>query len=98
MTSTLESVWVIPVLVHAIPPEGAHQELLLAFSPAYQIGALHAGMGSITWFQVTREGQPQSIIEKPTIGPVDIILFRLSQAYTSALIAGSPTDPPFWKA
>ncbi len=98
MSPTLETVWVIPVLVHAIPPELPHQELLLAFSPAYQIGALHAGLGSITWFSTTRQGQPQSIIEKPTTGPVDIILYRLSQAYTSALIAGSPTNPPFWKA
>jgi len=98
VSPTLESVWVIPALVHSIPPEQPHQELLLAFSPAYKIGALHAGFGSITWFSVTHEGQPRSIIEKPATGPVDIILYRLSQAYTSVLIASHPTNPPGWKA
>ena len=98
MSPTLESVWVIPILVQSLAPAQPHQELLLAFSPAYQIGAMHAGLGSVTWFAVTHEGAPKSIIEKPETGPTDIILFRLSQAYTSVLIASHPTNPPTWKA
>lgn len=96
--STLEAVWVIPVTVHSMASDQPHQDLLLAFSPAYKIGALHAGLGSITWFAVTHEGAPQSIIDKPVTGPIDIILFRLSQAYTSVLIASNPSNPPLWKA
>lgn len=68
------------------------------FSPAYEIGALHAGLGSITWFSVTHEGHPKSVIDKPETGPIDIILYRLSQAYTSTLIASHPSNPPPWKA
>ena len=98
MSPTLESVWVIPVMVQLMQASQPHHELLLAFSPAYKIGALHAGLGSITWFATTHEGHPKSIIDKPATGPVDIILFRLSQAYTSVLIASSPSNPPMWKA
>jgi hypothetical protein len=96
MTGTLESVWIVPVNVRQVSDHFA-QQLLLAFSPAYQIGAINVG-GTVTWFSVGHDGQPFCVIDKPMAGPIDIILFRLAQAYTSILMASSPGNPPPWKA
>jgi hypothetical protein len=93
--TTDQAVLVVPCPAWAPTP-------MLAFSPEHMIGATPRGrrQPGVLWLKVTAEGVPVEPAEEPAKdSPIaDLILYRLAEAYTALVLAGSDDESPTWKA
>lgn len=75
---------------------------LIAYSPTHKIGVTPRGPRTpgVHWWRVASDGTPIEAATEPNerLVPVDLILFRLSQAYSALMLAGNDATPPAWKA
>jgi len=94
--------WLTEQTVLVVPCPDWAPSPMLAFSPEHMIGAAPRGprQPGVVWFKVTAEGVPIEAAEEPGKDClyVDLILFRLAQAYTALVLAGSDDESPTWKA